>query len=106
VIGGFLEEMLFRGYLQKRIRIVLGRSPVAVVTAILLPALAFGLAHSYQGAAGMISTGLMGALFGIAFVWSAENLWLPILLHGFSNTVGIALIYTSLDRVLGALLIP
>jgi membrane protease YdiL (CAAX protease family) len=106
MVGGFLEEMLFRGYLQKRIRMVLGASPFGVSVAILLPALAFGLAHSYQGLAGMISTGLMGALFGGAFVWSRENLWLPILLHGISNTLGITLIYTSWDRILNGLLFP
>ena len=106
VIGGFLEEMLFRGYLQKRIRIVLGDSPGAVAVAILLPALAFGLAHSYQDTAGMISTGLIGAIFGAVFVWYRWNLWLPILVHGFSNVLGISLIYTSGDRVLNALLFP
>jgi membrane protease YdiL (CAAX protease family) len=104
VLGGFLEEMLFRGYLLKRIRIVLGDHPAATVIAVLLPALAFGLAHSYQDTAGMISTGLIGAILGALFVWYRGNLWLPILVHGFSNVVGITLIYTSGDRVLNTLL--
>ncbi len=103
-IGGFLEEMLFRGYLLKRIRLVLGESPVAVAVAILLPAVAFGLAHAYQDIAGMISTGLIGALFGVVFVWGRGNLWLPVMTHGFTNVVGITLIYTNLDQVLGKLL--
>jgi membrane protease YdiL (CAAX protease family) len=106
VIGGFLEEMLFRGYLLGRIRRVLGDGPVATALAILLPALAFGLSHAYQDTAGMLSTGLIGALFGIAFVWYRGNLWLPILVHGFSNVAGITLIYTSLDKVLNQLLFP
>ena len=104
VLGGFLEEMLFRGYLLKRIRLVLGDSPAATLIAILLPALAFGLAHSYQDTAGMISTGLIGAILGGLFVWYRGNLWLPIMVHGFSNVVGVTLIYTSGDRVLNALL--
>ncbi len=106
VLGGFLEEMLFRGYLLKRLRIVLGESAAAVAIAVLLPAIAFGLAHSYQGSAGMISTGLIGLVLGIVFVWSRDNLWLPIMVHGFSNVLGISLIYTSGDRVLNALLFP
>lgn len=104
VIGGFLEEMLFRGYLLKRIRLVLGESPVAAAVAILLPAVAFGLAHAYQDTAGMISTGLIGALFGAVFVWARGNLWLPILVHGFTNVAGITLIYTDLDTILNTLL--
>ena len=83
---------------------MLGESPGATVVAVLLPALAFGLAHSYQDTAGMISTGVIGALFGAILVCYRGNLWLPILVHGFSNVVGITLIYTSGDRVLNALL--
>jgi hypothetical protein len=104
VVGGFLEEMLFRGYLLKRIRLVLGESPGAVAVAVLLPAVAFGLAHSYQDIAGMISTGLIGALFGAVFVWERGNLWLPIMVHGFTNVTGITLIYLSGDKVLSKLL--
>jgi hypothetical protein len=83
---------------------VLGDSPAATVIAVLLPALAFGLAHSYQDTAGMISTGSIGAILGAVFVWYRGNLWLPIMVHGFSNVVGITLIYTSGDKVLGRLL--
>ncbi len=103
-LGGFLEEMLFRGYLLKRVRLVLGDSSATTLIAILLPALAFGLAHSYQDTAGMISTGLIGAILGALFVWYRGNLWLPIMVHGFINVVGITLIYTSYDRVLSTLL--
>lgn len=102
VVGGLLEEMLFRGYLLGRIRRILGSGQVAVALAVILPAVAFGLTHRYQGAAGMISTGLLGALLGVVFVWYRENLWLPILVHGSANFVGITLIHASADRVLNA----
>ena len=105
VVGGFLEEMLFRGYLLKRIRLVLGESPLATALAILLPAVAFGMAHAYQDTAGMLSTGLIGALFGVVFVRGRGNLWLPIMTHGFTNVAGITLIYTDLDKVLNKLLL-
>jgi membrane protease YdiL (CAAX protease family) len=52
----------------------------------------------------MISTGLIGALFGAIFVWSRGHLWLPILVHGFTNVIGITLIYTDGDMVLNRLL--
>jgi membrane protease YdiL (CAAX protease family) len=103
IIGGFLEEMLFRGYLLRRIEYVLGERRGAKLAAVLLTSVAFGMAHGYQDTAGMISTGLMGALLGVLYVWTRGNLWLPILVHGVSNTIGITLIYTSADRVLGQL---
>lgn len=103
VVGGFLEEMLFRGYLLKRIEVSLGGGALAAGVGIVLTAAAFGVAHGYQSAAGVWSTGLFGVLVGFLFVWSGGNLWLPILVHGVSNTVGIALIYLSLDKVLGSL---
>jgi membrane protease YdiL (CAAX protease family) len=106
LVGGFLEEMLFRGYLLKRLQIVVGDSSRANAIAVMLPALAFGLAHSYQGASGMISTGLFGAILGVIFVSATGNLWLPVLVHGFSNTLGITLIYTNGDKVLSSLLFP
>jgi membrane protease YdiL (CAAX protease family) len=104
IMGGFLEEMLFRGYLLKRIQYLFGEHGWSKMLAILLTSVAFGMAHGYQDIAGMISTGLMGALLGGLFVWTKGNLWLPILVHGISNTIGITLIYTSADRFLGQIL--
>ena len=82
VIGGFLEEMLFRGYLLRRIQHVFGDPPWVSLLAVVLTSTAFGMAHGYQDTAGMISTGLMGALLGGLFVWGGCKLWLPILVHG------------------------
>lgn len=104
LVGGFLEEMLFRGYILKRLARAFGGGPVAVAISILLPAIAFGLAHSYQGPAGMISTGLIGCILGIMFVWNGYNLWLPILVHGFIDVVGLTFIYLDVDRYLSRLL--
>lgn len=106
IVGGLFEEMLFRGYLQKRLLIHLGSGTAGAVVAALVPAVAFGLAHSYQGLAGMLSTGLLGFVFGLLFAWYRYCLWLPILVHGISNTVGITLIYLDGDKVLNGLLFP
>ena len=104
VVGGFLEEMLFRGYILKRLKLLFGESAAAVAVAILLPAIAFGLAHSYQGPAGMISTGLIGLILGIVFVWNGYNLWLPVMVHGFIDVVGITFIYLDVDTFFNHLL--
>ncbi len=58
--AGVCEEFVFRGYLQKQFLALTGSDAAAV----LLQALIFGAAHSYQGVRGMITIGLYGALFG------------------------------------------
>ena len=58
--------------------------------------LLFGLGHFYQGPAGMIGSSVSGLLFGALYLTWGRNLWLPILAHGFSDTIGLALIYLGL----------
>jgi uncharacterized protein len=59
--AGICEEFVFRGYLQKQFAALTGSDGAAIV----LQALVFGAAHSYQGIRGMITIGVYGALFGI-----------------------------------------
>ncbi|TNE37228.1 MAG: CPBP family intramembrane metalloprotease [Alphaproteobacteria bacterium] len=93
IVGGFLEEMLFRGFILQGIERLLGGSFAATVIAIAGSSVLFGLPHFYQDTVGMIMTGLMGLVFGVIYVWSGRNLWFTILLHGFVDTYGIILIY-------------
>jgi membrane protease YdiL (CAAX protease family) len=73
--AGFCEEVLYRGYLLWYLAPALGAWPAVVVGA-----LAFGLGHAYQGAAGMLKTGVIGLLAGALYVWGGTLLW-PIVLH-------------------------
>lgn len=61
ITAGFCEEFIFRGYLQKQFFAFTGNHAVAIIA----QALVFGVAHGYQGAKGMITITLYGALFGI-----------------------------------------
>lgn len=93
IVGGFLEEMLFRGFLLQEIERYLGGSRLALGVAIVTTSILFGLPHYYQDVVGMIMTGFVGLLLALTFVWSKRNLWLVILIHGFIDTMGITLIY-------------
>jgi len=95
-----LEEVVFRGFLMTETARLLGTSPWATATNVVLGAAVFGLAHGYQGRSGVLSTGVAGALLGLVFVASGFDLWLAILTHGFIDTVGIALIAAGGDRVI------
>src|ERR1019366_7096711 len=62
VIGGFAEELIFRGYLQRQFT---AWSRGATAAGVLFSALLFGAAHGYQGARNMILLSVFGALFSL-----------------------------------------
>jgi membrane protease YdiL (CAAX protease family) len=59
------EELSFRGFLLTRLTPVLGNFWAAA----LLSSISFGIGHLYQGAVGVIFTGMYGFLFAILFYW-------------------------------------
>lgn len=98
VVGGFLEEVTFRGYLITKLREVFGDNPTKTCLYVLISAIPFGLAHMYQGWSGVLSTGSIGLVIAIIYVRSKSNLWLAVFTHGFTNTMGITLLYTNWDH--------
>lgn len=100
IVGGFIEEITFRGYLITRLIKVFGDSQIVLFLILLIISATFGLAHLYQGWAGVLSTGTIAFIFGLVFIKSKFNIWYPILTHGFVNTVGFILIYLDLDVVI------
>lgn len=63
VSAGICEEIVFRGFLIAYLAVWVGVWP-----AVGLAALAFGLAHAYQGPAGILKTALAGLVAGVLFV--------------------------------------
>lgn len=61
VFAGVIEEIVFRGYLQKQIGAISGNVYIGVAIA----AIIFGAGHGYQGIRFMILIAIYGALFGI-----------------------------------------
>jgi uncharacterized protein len=90
ILGGFLEEIVFRGIILQWLQGVAApsfRRPGGVAIAVCGAAVGAGLIHLYQGLrAGIIVTQL-SVLFGVLFVLSGYNLWAVILCHGFYDTV-------------------
>ena len=100
ILVAFIEEIIFRGYMMGDIAKLIGTSKPALAVNLLVSSALFGLAHWYQGKSGALSTGIIGAVLGILFIASGFNLWLPILTHGFIDTVGLFLIYIKADKFL------
>lgn len=94
IIGGFTEELLFRGALFSRFERLFTSAPFAVFLAILCQAFFFGQGHYYyQGIAGFVATGTMGVVSGGLYLVFKRNLWPLMLSHGLSNTIGLTLLY-------------
>lgn len=94
----FLEEIVFRGYMMSTIEQLFAGNTAAPWIALGLSSVVFGVAHTYQGISGILSTGLMGAILALAYLKSGRNIWLPILLHGWVDTIGLYFIYAGIDQ--------
>lgn len=85
LVGSTMEELLYRGYL-----IWLFTPWVSVWGAAILSSLLFGLGHVYQGAPGIVRTGLIGLGFAVGYVVTG-SLWWLIVAHILVNLFGGAL---------------
>lgn len=81
------EETIFRGYLNLRFNNVLGN----LTAAVLLSTVIFAIGHGYEGTIGVITVGVMGAIFSIIYLWRG-SLVTPITLHFLQDFIGIVVL--------------
>ena len=96
--AGFCEEVVYRAYLITRIGKLLRNSNAARIAGCLVGAGIFGLAHWYQGVAGMLVTGTLGLLLGFLFLQQRRNLWANIAAHIMADTVSLTAVCLGFDR--------
>lgn len=91
VIGGFYEEIVFRGYIQNVFekRIFKGFSPLIIM---FLTSLLFGLYHVQQDIFAVIAA-FMGGLYWVILYKRFGSLWIPIISHALFDTITLILIY-------------
>ena len=89
----FGEELIWRGFLMDRLASVLGGGLLQDALAVLMSAFLFGLAHFYQGTLGMITAGLLGLTYVLAYRLLGRNLWVVIIAHGLTDTVSFVFLY-------------
>ena len=99
-MGGFIEEIIFRGFLMSAFKDVLGTSNFSLLINIAITSILFGMAHWYQGKSGALSTGIISIFLGLIFIYNQFNLWLPIIVHGFIDTISIFIISLGYDKKL------
>ena len=89
VIGGFFEELFFRGYMYNRIQSVIHNPIIFKCTAIVITSIVFAFAHTYQGIGGIVDTGLFAVVMGLLYFALGKNVWYLMIIHGMYDTVGI-----------------
>jgi len=70
------------------------------VLVLFVSAAIFAAAHSYQGPAGVMMTGLIGLLLGFVYIVSGRILWPVVLIHLTYDFLSLTAISLNLDRVL------
>jgi Type II CAAX prenyl endopeptidase Rce1-like len=107
VLGGFLEELVFRGIVLKSVASLMSAwlaAPIAIALAVCIAAGGAGLMHLYQGPRATVIVTQLSVLFGVLFVITGYNLWAVILCHGLYDTVAFIRFatgkskYSKLDR--------
>ena len=97
--AAFGEEFVYRGYVLTRMADMAGNSPRAWAGSVVGAAVLFAIGHYYQGATGMVDSGVTGLVLGTLYVRAGGNLWVTILAHGLTDTLGIAVVSTGVVKV-------
>ena len=93
IIGGFVEELLFRGFILTQVSNMFSASWIGVPIGIISQACLFGLLHLYQGLFGFVYAGITAVILGITYVAIGRNLWPLIFAHALLDSVAMIDIY-------------
>jgi membrane protease YdiL (CAAX protease family) len=96
--AAFGEELIFRGFLARRIADVFGATPRADLLANLAQAGLFALGHAYLGPRGMLNAGALGLAAGLVYRGNGRNLWPLFFAHGLVDTIGISVLYSGVPH--------
>ena len=100
IVAAFGEELLYRGYITKRLANIFGDTKTAWFVSIFISSIIFGIAHTYQGTSGVISTFFVALIFGAIFYKNKENLWIGVLTHGIYDMFGITMIFLDKEKMI------
>ena len=91
--GGFVEEVIFRGFFLGNLALLFGRGRLATPLAILVQAAMFGALHASTDILGVLPIFAMGLIFGWAYYAFGRNLWLLVSGHALYDNIGFTLLY-------------
>ena len=95
--AGFLEEILFRGYLLQRLEARLPLGAASLHVAFLISNVSFALWHGHAGLDSVIFAFLMGSLISAVFLLIGRRLWPIIIAHALYDVMVISLRFFQID---------
>jgi CAAX amino terminal protease family. len=95
IVGGFMEECLFRGFLLSRVAALFTSRALGAAAGIVAQALLFGALHLYGGTFAFLFAAVFALANGVFYVALGRNLWPLIVVHGIWNTAAIWSVYAS-----------
>ncbi|MEJ2210727.1 MAG: type II CAAX endopeptidase family protein [Anaerolineae bacterium] len=87
IIVAIAEETIFRGYLILRFK----RITTSAAWAVIISSFIFSLGHGYEGTSGVVTVGVMGAIFAVIYLWR-QSLTAPMVMHFLQDFLGIVLL--------------
>jgi membrane protease YdiL (CAAX protease family) len=87
-VAGVVEEIIFRGYLQRQFAALTGNIYVGLI----ISALIFGAGHGYEGAKRMVLIAIYGSLFGLLALWR-KSLRPGMMAHAWHDSLAGVVLY-------------
>lgn len=94
VLVPFIEEVLFRGFLQNRLKKSFGVKVAIILTSMIFALFHFSASQSWGNLELMISLFLLACFLGYLYE-RQQSIWAPVVLHGTFNAISVIAILAS-----------
>jgi hypothetical protein len=99
VLGGLLEEIVFRGFLFNRLQTAFGIGFVARAVMVVGAGTFFGAVHYLgQGVFGAVHAAILGIAIGAVYFLNRQRLGYLIVVHAAFNATGVWMTYAGLEE--------
>lgn len=100
LLAGLCEEVIFRGTVQQRVRVLFERIPGCTILTIVVAAAIFTSFHWYQGPSGLLLVGLLALIDCGVYAATKYTLTYTVILHLVYDTLALGAIALNYDAVL------
>lgn len=94
-VAGFVEEIIFRGYLQRQFGVLTDN----VYAGLVASAVVFGASHGYEGVRRMVVICVFGTMFGLLALWR-KSLRPGMMAHAWHDSIQGVLLFLVVRKVI------